>query len=99
LINEVEEHNKKGESFDVVQSVFAQLSFFACVNVFHDDNIYKNIQRYSYCKDMSVPPFEGDYGQQPALWVDTYFCIKHILAKKESQQLEKIKARNKSKGI
>tara|TARA_R100000781_G_scaffold28092_1_gene20811 strand:- start:383 stop:529 length:147 start_codon:yes stop_codon:yes gene_type:complete len=44
-----------------------------------------------YCKDNNVPPYEGDYGKQPALWVDRYFIIRKAMAKKEKAMIEKSK--------
>jgi len=44
-----------------------------------------------YCKDNNVPPYKGSYGEQPALWVETYFLIKSALAKKEKTMIDKSK--------
>jgi hypothetical protein len=35
-----------------------------------------------------VPPYEGDYGKQPALWVDKFFIIKEALAKYEKRIID-----------
>ena len=85
LIEEVHEGNKKGKEFDVAQSIYSQLPFFCCRNIIFDKDIQKDIQRYIYCKDNNVPPYKGDYNEQPALWVDRYFIIKSAFAKKEKQ--------------
>ena len=65
--------------------------FFCCRNVIYDKEIQKDIQRYVYCTDNNVPPYEGGYDKQPALWVDRYFTIKMALAKKEKATIKKTK--------
>ena len=89
LIEEVYENNKKGKEFDVAQSINSQLPFFACRNIVYDKEIQRDIQRYVYCKDNNVSPYEGDYGKQPALWVEKYFIIKAAFAKKERTAIDK----------
>ena len=91
LIEEIHEYNEKGKEFDVAQSINAQLPFFSCRNIFIDSKIQKDIERYVYCKDNNVPPYKGSYGEQPALWVETYFLIKSALAKKEKTMIDKSK--------
>ena len=95
LIEEVYENNQKGKEFDVAESVNAQLPFFTCNNIIYDKDIQKDIQRYLYCKECNVPPYKGDYGEQPALWVEKYFIIKKALAKKENTMINKAKKENK----
>ena len=96
LIEEVHENNKKGREFDVAQSINAQLPFFTCKNIIFDKDIQKDIQRYIYCKDNNVPPYKGDYDEQPALWVDKYFIIKNAFAKKEKSMIDKSKPKEKN---
>ena len=91
LTKEIYEENKKGNEFSVSESINAQLPFFACKNKILDKQIEKDIQRYIYCKDLNVSPYEGSYGQQPALWVDKSILIKRALAKKEKVQIDKVK--------
>ena len=55
--------------------------------------IQGDIQRYIYCKDMNVPPYEGTYSQQPAIWLFRYSIIKKAFAKIEKQVIQK--TRNK----
>ena len=95
LIEEVYEFNEKGKEFDVAQSINAQLPFFACRNILIDKTIQKDIQRYIYCNDCNVPPYDGSYGEQPALWVERYFLIKKALAKKENDMINKAKKESK----
>ena len=89
LIEAVNEQNEKGKEFDVAKSIYSQLPFFCCKNVVFDKEIQKDIQRYIYCTNNNVPPYEGSYDKQPALWVDRYFTIKKALAKKEEAMIDK----------
>ena len=41
-----------------------------CVNMFHDIESQKVIRRMLYCQRFNTPPFEGDYNDQPAWWID-----------------------------
>ena len=86
VIEETENINEeKGKEFDIATSINAQLPFFTCRNHIFD----KDIQRYVYCKDNNVPPYEGGYDKQPALWVDKYFLIKSAFAKKDKSIADK----------
>ena len=49
-----------------------------------------------YCSETNVSPYKGEYGEQPALWVDTYFIIKRAFAKRESKVIESAKRRKKT---
>ena len=80
-----------GNNFDIIDSVAAQISFFACKNIFLDRKIQKDIERYLYCDKFSVPPYKGDYGEQPYLWTEKAFLIKKYFAKLESKQINKAK--------
>jgi len=55
-----------------------------------EKSIQRDIQRYVYCKDNNVPPYEGGYDKQPALWIDRYFTIKSAFAKLEKAQINKV---------
>ena len=96
LIKEVYNNNKKGKEFDVAQSINAQIPFFACFNNILDKDSQKDIKRYLYCKDANVPPYEGDYGKQPALWVERFFLIKESLAKYEKRIIDGSRSKEKS---
>ena len=69
----------------------SQLSFFCCPNVFYNKEIKKDVERYIYCQENNVTPYQGSYGEQPASWVDKYFSIKNAYAKKEQIQIDKNK--------
>ena len=91
LIEEVHENNQKGKEFDVAQSINAQLPFFSCKNIVFDKDIQRDIERYLYCSETNVPPYEGSYDEQPALWVERYFTMKAAFAKKERSMINKAK--------
>jgi len=85
------------DNFDVGLSIYNQLSFFACKNIFLDDQSQKDISQYIYCKDFGVSPYEGTYKQHPRKWVQKYYIIKTAIAKKEKLEIEK--QRNKAKKV
>ena len=92
IIQETKEFNEKqGNEFDIENSVQAQLPFFCCKNRVFDKKVQKDIQRYMYCEKFGISPYEGDYGNQPCLWVDKVFSIKKAFAKLESNQINKAK--------
>ena len=96
IIAETKQVNEEqGKDFDIAQSVVSQMPFFACMNIFFDNKIQKDIQRYIYCEKFGIPPYKGSYGEQPARWVDRFFLIKNALAKREASQIEKSKEKPK----
>jgi len=95
IIEETREFNEeKGKEFDIAKSVNAQLPFFACRSLFLNREDQKDIERYIYCKEFGIQPFEGSYGQQPAIWVDKAFIIKGALAKKEKDLINESRNNN-----
>ena len=60
-----------------------------------DKSIQKDINRYLYCSEFNVPPYKGDYGQQPSLWTQKTFIIKQALAKREKNTIDKAKKDSK----
>ena len=91
LIEETREINSKGKSFDVGMSVSKQLPFFSCMNILYDKDAQKYVEKYIYCKDFNVAPYDGDFGSQPKRWVDRAFIIKKALAKREESMINKQK--------
>ena len=89
IIEETNELNSKGNEFDIVSSVQAQLPFFACKNIVVDTDDQKDISRYLYCDKYNVPAYPGSYGDQPFLWVQKAFIIRNAYAKLEKQQINK----------
>ena len=88
LIEEAKEFNEKGKSFDVAKSINAQLPFFCCKNIVHSREHQKDIERYIYCEQFGISPYQGSYGDQPAKWVDKAFIIKNALAKKQKDTID-----------
>ena len=91
IIEEINESNSKGNEFDIVPSIQAQLPFFTCSNAVHSKKDQKDIQRYLYCEKFNVPAYKGSYGEQPCLWVDKAFVIRNAFAKLEKKQINKAK--------
>ena len=92
IIAETKQVNEdQGKDFDIAQSVVSQMPFFACMNIFFDNKIQKDIQRYIYCEKFGIPPYKGSYGEQPARWVGRAFAIKAALAKKEKKEINAAK--------
>ena len=91
LIEETKHANLQGKDFDIARSVYAQLPFFACNNIIYSKECQQDIQRYIYCKEFGVSPYEGNFQKHPSKWVEKCFIIKNALAKKENAQIEKAK--------
>ena len=91
LIEEAEDLNSKGQSFDIARSISSQIPFFACNNALITKECQEDIRRYVYCKDFGVSPYKGDYSKHPAKWVEKSFIIKNAFAKMENAQIEKAK--------
>ena len=79
---------EQGKSFDVAESLVAQIAFFACPNQFMDSTSNTDIERYVYCEKFNIPPYEGSYDNQPAKWVRRAFAIRSALAKKEKKDID-----------
>ena len=91
IIQETNEHNAKGNQFDIASTVQAQLPFFTCVNRIFDKESQKDIQRYLYCEKFHIPAYKGSYGEQPCLWVEKTSIIRNAFAKLENKQINKAK--------
>ena len=97
IIEEINESNSKGNEFDIVPSIQAQLPFFTCSNAVHSKKDQKDIQRYLYCEKFNIPAYKGSYGEQPCLWVDKAFVIRNAFAKLEKKQINKVKQDGKTR--
>ena len=101
LIAEVKETNKKmGKSFDIVNSISYQLSFFSCPNIVLKNQFQNDISQYAYCKEFGISAFPGSYRDQPAKWISKASIIKVAMNKRE-EKLQKQANKNaeiKSKG-
>tara|TARA_Y100001938_G_scaffold89731_1_gene122879 strand:+ start:4106 stop:4303 length:198 start_codon:yes stop_codon:yes gene_type:complete len=64
------------------------------MNIFFDNDIQRDIQRYVYCEKFGVSPYKGSYGEQPFKWVQKTFLIRASLAKKEKREIENVKQHN-----
>lgn len=78
-----------GKSFDIASSISSQISFFSCKNIFLSSQVQKDISKYTYCKDFSIPAYNGTYGEQPSKWVQKSFIIKNALIKRENSMNKK----------
>jgi len=70
-------NQKMGKDFDIALAVSAQLPLFSCPNVVFDKWSNTQINRYQYCKEFGIKPFNGDYSEQPAKWIEVYKVIKN----------------------
>ena len=84
----VQVNEEQNKSFDVAESLVAQIPFFACPSKFMDISLNADIERYVYCEKFNIPPFEGSYDNQPARWVRRAFAIRTALAKKEKKDID-----------
>ena len=99
LLEEIDENNDNGASFDIDKSLVAQLPFFTCSTHFYTKQISRDIERYTYCVDTNTPAYPGSYGDQPADWVMKHTIMKNIFAKKESMTIENHKKQAKAKNV
>tara|TARA_R110000737_G_scaffold48197_6_gene68565 strand:- start:136 stop:492 length:357 start_codon:yes stop_codon:yes gene_type:complete len=88
IIEETKEVNSKGGSFNIGESVMAQLPFFACNNILLDRESQKDIARYMYSKEFGVSPYKGNYGEQPARWIAKSFLIKSLMERQKSKAMK-----------
>ena len=88
IIEETKEANSKGGSFNVGESVMAQLPFFACNNIFLNKESQKDIARFVYSRDFGISPYQGSYGEQPAKWVAKSFLLKNLLERQKSKAIK-----------
>ena len=84
-------NEEKGKEFDVVKSIITQIPFFACFNHIRDEKYLKLLNKYLYCTETGTPAHSGDYGDQPARWVQYFFIIKNAMAKKMNNVKQKAK--------
>ena len=82
MIEETKEMNlKHNKNFNIASSVKTQLPFFSCNNILYSADNQKDIQRYLYCENFGVQPYNGAYGDQPARWTQKSFIIKKAINK------------------
>ncbi len=90
LSKEIKDHNKNkgGKGLDIAMALSKQLPHFCCPNLFYDLRHQKDIEKYLYCKEFGVSPYEGSYNNQPKKWISKSFFIKKAFAKKEQALIE-----------
>jgi|TARA_R100000049_G_C1913296_1_gene60136 hypothetical protein len=88
LIDETEQANYEGKSFNIAESVMAQLPFFACNNLILNKDAQKDISRYIYSKDFGISPYKGSYGEQPQRWIEKSFTIKNLIERQKSKAMK-----------
>ena len=84
----------KGNSGGAILDTYAQTSFFCNINIFLSNKFQHDLQRYMYAQDTGTPPYKGDYGSIPRIWIDKYHLIKGILTTYNNREVKK---RGKSK--
>lgn len=88
IIEETKEANSKGGSFNIGESIVAQLPFFACKNVLLTKEAQKDIARFIYSRDFGISPYKGSYGEQPQKWVEKSFLLKNLLERQKSKAIK-----------
>ena len=85
--NTVNKEQKK--SFDIANSVSAQIPFFACTNKVLNQKMQNDIARYVYCDKFKVSAYKGSYGKQPYKWIQKAMIIGNTISKKQNKEVEK----------
>ena len=72
----------KGRSLsNVIIDIYEQLPFFCCPNKVLDEGLSKDIERYTYCTETGVLPYDGSFGATPELWKKKYFILRNLFNK------------------
>ena len=90
IVEETKQVNAEGKSFNIAESVVAQLPFFACKNIFVDKDAQKDIGRFIYSRDYSISPYKGSYGEQPSKWVEKSFLMKNLIERQKAKAMKKV---------
>ncbi len=88
LIEETEQQNTEGRSFNIAESVMAQLPFFACKNMMLDREAQQDISRYMYSKQFQISPYSGSYGEQPKKWVEKSFLLNNLIERQKAKAMK-----------
>jgi hypothetical protein len=88
LTKETEQTNTEGRSFNIAESVMAQLPFFACTNMMLDRESQKDISRYMYSKQFKISPYSGSYGEQPKKWVEKSFMLNNLIERQKAKAMK-----------
>ena len=89
LAKEAEDHNEGGHDFDVAESVYVQIPFFACPNLVLDQKFQNDILRYIYCEKFGTSPYIGGYGGTPKRWIEKSMIISNYISRKREKSLKK----------
>ena len=84
----VQVNEEQNKSFDIAESLVAQIPFFACSNRFMDISLNADIERYIYCDNFKTPAYPGSYNDQPARWVQKSFLIKKNLNRIQNKAIK-----------
>ena len=88
LTKETEQQNTEGRSFNIAESIMAQLPFFACGNIMLDKEAQKDISRYMYSKQFQISPYSGSYGEQPKKWVEKSFLLNNLIERQKAKAMK-----------
>lgn len=80
---------KNNTESGAILDTFAQIPFFCNIDKFLYTKFQRDLQRYSYSQDTGTPPYQGDYGSTPKLWVQKYFIIKGVINTHQSREVKK----------
>ena len=93
LYKESQEADSKYPLLDIKD----QIPFFCCPNHILDSDCQKDISKYIYCKEVGIPPHDGEYGIQPNLWVDKFWSIKNAMNIREYKQSQELRKKHGSR--
>jgi len=95
IIKETNAVNKEqGKSFDMANSVSAQIPFFACTNKVLNQQVQNDIARYVYCEKFKISAYDGSYGNQPYKWIQKASIISKTVNKKQDGDIKKAEKSN-----
>jgi len=80
---------KNNTEAGAILDTFAQIPFFCNIEMFLNTKFQRDLQRYSYSQDTKTPPYQGDYGSTPKLWLQKYFIIKGVINTYQNREVKK----------
>tara|TARA_R110002012_G_scaffold59266_10_gene154780 strand:+ start:1949 stop:2245 length:297 start_codon:yes stop_codon:yes gene_type:complete len=92
------EESTEADSKYPLLDIKEQLPFFCCINLVLNPSDQKDISKYIYCKEVGIPPHQGEYSTQPSLWVEKFWTIKQALNIREYLSAEQAKQKAKQNG-
>ena len=91
---ESREYRNKGGTFSELNNIWEQLPFFVCANQLIDLKLQKDISRYIYTRDTGTPPYSGNYGDTPHIWLQKHHIIKNAMIIRENKLMQKAQKEN-----